>query len=83
MSLAVFGAPEGFDALLLRARRVESQAPVLHVCRDDARMARLAVGDQMLVRIPSAFLAQAGRRGVAGLASHCSPRAEGVNIPWR
>ena len=42
MSLAVFGAPEGFDALLLRARRAESQAPVLHVCRDDARMARLA-----------------------------------------
>ena len=40
--LDVYGAPEGFDALLLRARRAETQAPVLHVCRDDARMARLA-----------------------------------------
>ncbi|WP_207538401.1 transcription-repair coupling factor [Sabulicella rubraurantiaca] len=40
--LDVYGAPEGFDALLLRARRAETQAPVLHVCRDDARMARMA-----------------------------------------
>ncbi len=38
----VHGAPEGFDALLLRRRRAESAAPVLHVCRDDARMARMA-----------------------------------------
>lgn len=40
--IAVHGAPEGQDALLLRARRVETPSPVLHVCRDDARMARLA-----------------------------------------
>ncbi|MBB3897419.1 transcription-repair coupling factor [Roseococcus suduntuyensis] len=42
MTLDVHGTPEGYDALLIRARRAESQAPVLHVCRDDARMARLA-----------------------------------------
>ena len=40
--LAVHGAPEGFDALLLARRRAETDAPVLHVCRDDARMARVA-----------------------------------------
>ena len=40
--VAVHGAPEGFDALLLARRRAETAAPVLHVCRDDARMARMA-----------------------------------------
>jgi len=40
--LTVHGAPEGFDALLLARRRAETDAPVLHVCRDDARTARLA-----------------------------------------
>ena len=40
--LTVHGAPEGFDALLLARRRAESSAPILHVCRDDSRMARLA-----------------------------------------
>ena len=40
--LDVYGAPEGYDALLIRQRRAESQEPVVHVCRDDARMARLA-----------------------------------------
>ena len=40
--LDVYGAPEGYDALLIRQRRAESREPVLHVCRDDARMARLA-----------------------------------------
>ncbi|MGK7861443.1 transcription-repair coupling factor [Falsiroseomonas sp. E2-1-a4] len=40
--LTVHGAPEGFDALLLARRRAESTGPVLHVCRDDARMARMA-----------------------------------------
>ncbi|MCO6416751.1 transcription-repair coupling factor [Siccirubricoccus sp. KC 17139] len=40
--LTVHGAPEGFDALLLTRRRAETAAPVLHVCRDDARTARLA-----------------------------------------
>jgi transcription-repair coupling factor (superfamily II helicase) len=41
-AVEVYGVPEGFDALLLRRRRVETEAPVVHVCRDDARMARLA-----------------------------------------
>ena len=40
--LSVHGAPEGFDALLLARRRAETEAPVVHVCRDDARMARMA-----------------------------------------
>ncbi|MBO0710742.1 MAG: transcription-repair coupling factor [Acetobacteraceae bacterium] len=38
----IYGAPEGFDALLLVRRRSEFGGPVLHVTRDDARMARLA-----------------------------------------
>jgi len=42
VTLQVYGAPEGYDALLLRQRRAETQEPVLHVCRDDARMARMA-----------------------------------------
>jgi transcription-repair coupling factor (superfamily II helicase) len=41
MSITVHGVAEGHDAALLRARRVETNAPVLHVARDDARMARL------------------------------------------
>ena len=46
MTATVYGAPEGFDALLL-ARRLQEQGqkhggPVLHITRDDARMARLA-----------------------------------------
>ena len=40
--VTVHGAPEGFDALLLARRRAETAQPVLHVCRDDARMARMA-----------------------------------------
>jgi transcription-repair coupling factor (superfamily II helicase) len=40
--ITVGGAPEGFDALLLARRRLESDGPILHVCRDDARMARMA-----------------------------------------
>nr|WP_255568779.1 transcription-repair coupling factor [Neoroseomonas alba] len=40
--MTVHGAPEGFDALLLCRRRAETDAPVVHVCRDDARMARMA-----------------------------------------
>ncbi|GGG26088.1 transcription-repair-coupling factor [Caldovatus sediminis] len=40
--LTVHGAPEGYDALLIARRRAETEAPVLHVCRDDARMARVA-----------------------------------------
>ena len=38
----VYGAPEGWDAFLLARRRAEFPGPVLHVARDDARMARLA-----------------------------------------
>ncbi|QYU67397.1 hypothetical protein J4558_21085 [Leptolyngbya sp. 15MV] len=40
-TILVHGAPEGFDAQLLARRRAETRGPVLHVCRDDARMARL------------------------------------------
>jgi transcription-repair coupling factor (superfamily II helicase) len=40
--LSVHGVPEGFDALLLARRRQETSAALLHVCRDDARLARLA-----------------------------------------
>jgi transcription-repair coupling factor (superfamily II helicase) len=38
----VWGAPEGWDAVLLARRRQEYAGPILHVTRDDARMARLA-----------------------------------------
>ncbi|HJS87442.1 MAG TPA: transcription-repair coupling factor, partial [Acetobacteraceae bacterium] len=41
-SAAVYGAPEGWDAFLLAQRRAEFAGPVLHVARDDARMARMA-----------------------------------------
>ena len=41
VTATVYGAPEGFDALLLARRRAESKGPLLHVARDDARMARL------------------------------------------
>jgi transcription-repair coupling factor (superfamily II helicase) len=40
--IPVWGAPEGWDAFLLARRRAEFAGPVLHVTRDDARMARLA-----------------------------------------
>ncbi len=40
--LTIHGAPEGFDALLLARRRAETAVPVLHVCRDAERLARLA-----------------------------------------
>jgi transcription-repair coupling factor (superfamily II helicase) len=40
--LTVAGCPEGFDALMLARARAEHAAPLLHVCRDDARMARMA-----------------------------------------
>ena len=42
MTATVYGAPEGYDALLLARRRHEHEGPVLHVARDDARMQRLA-----------------------------------------
>ncbi len=40
--LKVWGAPEGWDAFLLAQRRREFAGPILHVTRDDSRMARLA-----------------------------------------
>ena len=40
--IRVWGAPEGWDAFLLAQRRREYTGPVVHVTRDDARMARLA-----------------------------------------
>ncbi|HEX7390571.1 MAG TPA: transcription-repair coupling factor, partial [Acidiphilium sp.] len=39
--LTVYGAPEGFDADLI-ARRAAEAGTVLHIARDDARLARLA-----------------------------------------
>ncbi|MBN8900608.1 MAG: transcription-repair coupling factor, partial [Rhodospirillales bacterium] len=41
-ALPVWGAPEGWDAFLLAQRRREFPGAILHVTRDDARMARLA-----------------------------------------
>ena len=41
-AIQVWGAPEGWDAFLLAQRRREHAGPVLHVCRDDARAARMA-----------------------------------------
>ena len=41
-ALVVHGAPEGFDAVLLARRGQEHPGPLLHVARDDARMARIA-----------------------------------------
>ena len=40
-AIKVWGAPEGWDAFLLAQRRREHSGSVLHVARDDARMARL------------------------------------------
>ncbi len=40
--IKVWGAPEGWDAFLLTQRRREHSGSILHVTRDDARMARLA-----------------------------------------
>jgi len=42
MTATLYGAPEGFEALLLAQRRREHRGSLLHVCRDDSRMARLA-----------------------------------------
>ncbi len=42
MTTTVYGAPEGWDAILLARRSAEHDGPLLHAARDDARMARLA-----------------------------------------
>jgi transcription-repair coupling factor (superfamily II helicase) len=41
-AIKVWGAPEGWDAFLLAQRRREHSGSILHVTRDDSRMARLA-----------------------------------------
>ena len=41
-ALQVWGAPEGWDAALLARRAGEHAGALLHVARDDSRMARLA-----------------------------------------
>jgi transcription-repair coupling factor (superfamily II helicase) len=38
----VWGAPEGWDAVLLARRAREHKGPLLHVARDDSRVARLS-----------------------------------------
>jgi transcription-repair coupling factor (superfamily II helicase) len=40
--ITVYGLPEGLDALALVRRVGESVGPILHVARDDARLAGLA-----------------------------------------
>ena len=50
----VFGAPEGWDAVLLGRRAREHAGPLLHACRDDTRMARLA--DSLAFFAPEAEL---------------------------
>jgi transcription-repair coupling factor (superfamily II helicase) len=39
--IAVYGVPEGVDALLLVRRWAEQDGPILHVARDDGRLAAL------------------------------------------
>ncbi|MGC8524990.1 MAG: transcription-repair coupling factor [Acidibrevibacterium sp.] len=58
-AITLYGAPEGYDALLLARRRAEHTGAVLHVARDDARMARLAdalaffAPDIEILRVPA------------------------------
>ncbi len=40
--LTIFGAPEGYDALLLARARAAETVPMLHIARDDSRLSRLA-----------------------------------------
>jgi transcription-repair coupling factor (superfamily II helicase) len=42
MTITIHGAPEGWDAVLLARRATEHKGPLVHVARDDARMARMA-----------------------------------------
>ncbi len=42
MTATVYGAPEGWDAVLLDRRSREHDGPLLHVARDDTRMASMA-----------------------------------------
>jgi transcription-repair coupling factor (superfamily II helicase) len=47
----IYGAPEGFDALLLLRRAEEHKGTLLHVARDDARLNRMA--DMLAFFMPS------------------------------
>ncbi|MCB8879744.1 transcription-repair coupling factor [Acidisoma cellulosilytica] len=40
--LTVYGAPEGWDAALLVRQALDAKGPILHVARDDQRLARMA-----------------------------------------
>ena len=40
--VSVYGAPEGWDAVLLARRGAEHNGPLVHVARDDSRMAHIA-----------------------------------------
>jgi len=59
MTATVYGAPEGWDAMLLARRAREHAYPLLHVARDDARMATLAehvaffLPDAEILRFPA------------------------------
>ena len=44
--ITVGGAPEGFDARLILEEVEKSGGPVLHVARDDKRLAALQAGDR-------------------------------------
>jgi len=54
--VTVAGCPEGFDAVLLARALAEAAGPLLHVCRDDARMARMA--DALAFFAPTARVLQ-------------------------
>ena len=80
----VYGAPEGWDAFLLARRRAEFAGPVLHVTRDDARMARLAEAlafvapgsrDPALPRLGLPALRPRLAQPGAGLRTHRHPGA--------
>ena len=51
MYMGTGGAPEGFDAKLLADLAAKADGPVIHVARDDARLA--AVLNWMLTRFDS------------------------------
>ena len=54
--IKVWGAPEGWDAFLLAQRRREFAGPIIHVTRDDSRMARLAEAlHEEIQRLPAMF----------------------------
>jgi transcription-repair coupling factor (superfamily II helicase) len=40
--LTVYGAPDGWDAALLVRQALDAKGPIIHVARDDQRMARMA-----------------------------------------